>query len=157
MKKIEEIIKILKENNQTISFAESCTGGLLSSSFVEISGVSAVFNGSFVTYSNKIKQEWLGVKDKTLINFGAVSKECVEEMLEGVKLKAKSDYAVAISGIAGPDGGSEEKPVGTVYIGFLTPKEKIVFKNVFKGKRLEVQEQAKEFSIEKLINFLKKT
>lgn len=157
MKKIEEIIKILKENNQTISFAESCTGGLLSSSFVEISGVSAVFNGSFVTYSNKIKQEWLGVKDKTLINFGAVSKECVEEMLEGVKLKAKSDYAVAISGIAGPDGGSKEKPVGTVYIGFLTPKEKIVFKNVFKGKRLEVQEQAKEFSIEKLINFLKKT
>lgn len=157
MKKIEEIIKILKENNQTISFAESCTGGLLSSSFVAISGVSAVFNGSFVTYSNKIKQEWLGVKDKTLINFGAVSKECVEEMLEGVKLKAKSDYAVAISGIAGPDGGSKEKPVGTVYIGFLTPKEKIVFKNVFKGKRLEVQEQAKEFSIEKLINFLKKT
>jgi nicotinamide-nucleotide amidase len=148
--KLEKIINHLRDKNQTISFAESCTGGLLATTFSSISGVSDVFNGSVVTYSNEIKHEWLGVTNEILDTVGAVSRKCVEQMLFGVKKMAKCDYAIAISGIAGPNGGSELKPVGTVYIGVITPNGSSVWHCNFDGNRQEIQESSVSFAIEQL-------
>jgi len=152
---LEKIIDILKTQKQSISFAESCTGGGIASAFTAISGVSSVFGGSCVTYSNDIKKEWLGVKHETLLAHGAVSSACVEEMLEGIAKMAKSDCAIAVSGIAGPTGGTEEKPVGTVYIGIKIPKVKKVYACVFEGNRIDIQKQSIAFAIEKCLKMLK--
>ncbi len=142
MQQVIKIIDKLKEKNQTISFAESCTGGLVASAFTSIGGVSSVFNGSMVTYSNEIKNRWLGVDNKILDNFGAVSSECVGEMLNGIKSMSSSDYAIAISGVAGPTGGSAFKPVGTVYIGIITPNNIKIEKFLFDGDRNSIQKEA---------------
>jgi nicotinamide-nucleotide amidase len=152
---IEKTIEKLSKQNQSISFAESCTGGRIAAAFTAISGASNILNGSCVTYSNEIKHKWLNVEQNTLDDFGAVSQQCVSEMLDGIKKMSNSDYAIAVSGIAGPTGGSELKPVGTVYIGLLTPTSKEVFHSIFNGDREEIQTQATEFSIEKLANYLK--
>ncbi len=144
----EKIIKTLANRGQTITFAESCTGGRVAAEFTAVSGASAVFNGSVVTYSNKIKHQWLGVKEETLNKHGAVSAECVHEMLNGALKIAKSDHAIAISGIAGPTGGTPDKPVGTVYIGIKTPDTEEIYHNVFEGNREEVQKQSVTFAIE---------
>jgi len=146
----ENIIRELKKNNQTITFAESCTGGRIAAAFTAISGSSAVLNGSCVTYSNEIKHLWLGVEETVLEKFGAVSQQCVAQMLEGIKNLAGADYAIAVSGIAGPTGGTELKPVGTVYIGIQTPFTQEVFHCFFHGNREQVQEQSVIFAIEKL-------
>ncbi|SFZ98023.1 Molybdopterin binding motif, CinA N-terminal domain / C-terminal domain of CinA type S [hydrothermal vent metagenome] len=151
---IVKIIEKLKRDNKSISFAESCTGGRIAVEFTAVSGASTVLNGSCVTYSNEIKHEWLKVKKDTLDKFGAVSKECVSEMVEGIKKMSKSDYAIAVSGIAGPTGGSALKPVGTVYIALLTPTSKEVFHCLFEGDREQIQVSATQFSIEKLVNYL---
>jgi len=145
------LIKHLAKKKKTISMAESCTGGLLASKLTAISGVSEVFEGGMITYSNRIKHEWLGVKEETLKKYGAVSKECVKEMLIGIKQKANSNIAVAISGIAGPTGGSEEKPVGTVYIGVMNEDKIEVKRFHFKGDRGFIQEQAARSAIEMVI------
>ncbi|HAC71020.1 MAG TPA: CinA family protein, partial [Arcobacter skirrowii] len=108
---------LLRENHLTITAAESCTGGLVASMITKISGSSDVFNGSIVTYSNKIKNQELGVLKSTLKDFGAVSKEVVSEMLKGVIKKFDASYGIAISGVAGPNGGTKNKPVGMVVIG----------------------------------------
>ena len=149
-----KIINTLKNRNQTITFAESCTGGRVASAFTAISGASAVLNGSVVSYANEIKSAWLEVKEKTLIEYGAVSKECVEEMLNGVIKMASADYAIAVSGIAGPTGGSTNKPVGTVFIGIQTKEKVIVEHHLFKGDRESIQEQAKDTAIALLKNNL---
>ncbi len=152
----QNIIQTLSQNQQTITFAESCTGGRIAAAFTAISGSSAVLNGSCVTYSNEIKHLWLGVEEKVLENPGAVSQQCVTQMLKGIKNLARADYAIAVSGIAGPTGGSEEKPVGTVYIGLQTPFTQEVFHCFFHGDREQIQEQSVVFAIEKLdevINF----
>jgi len=149
-----EIINTLKERKQTITFAESCTGGRIASDFTAVSGASSVLNGSVISYANEIKSQWLEVREETLITHGAVSKECVEEMLTGIIKLASADYAIAVSGIAGPTGGTDEKPVGTVYIG-IESKEKIIIEHhVFKGNREAVQEQAKDTAIALLKNNL---
>ena len=147
---VEKIILKLTEQKQTVSFAESCTGGRIAVAFTTISGASAVLNGSCVTYSNEIKHLWLGVEREVLEEYGAVSSQCVSQMLEGIQKFARSDYAIAVSGIAGPTGGTEFKPVGTVYIGLKTPFSQEVFHCNFSGPREAVQEQATVFAIEKL-------
>ena len=152
---VEKIIIRLTNEQQSISFAESCTGGRIAAAFTAISGASNVLNGSCITYSNEIKHKWLGVGNNILEEFGAVSQECVSQMLDGIQKMAQSDYAIAVSGIAGPTGGTEFKPVGTVYIGLLTPTSKEIFHCHFKGSREEVQEQSTTFSIEKLAEALK--
>jgi len=155
---VEQVIKKLASENHTISFAESCTGGRLAAAFTSISGASEVFDGSVVSYSNEIKQAWLGVTKETLESHGAVSSQCVEEMLKGISTLTetlKSDYALAVSGIAGPTGGSEEKPIGTVYIGVKTPTSQEVFHCLFDGDRNSVQEQSTAFAIRKLEEYLK--
>ena len=151
---VEKIIEKLASQNQTISFAESCTGGRIAAAFTAISGASSVLNGSVVTYSNDIKHKWLGVDSQVLETYGAVSSQCVSQMLEGILTFSGADYALAVSGIAGPTGGSKEKPVGTVYIGLQTPQNQEVFKCLFQGNRDEVQEQSTAFAIKKLEEIL---
>ena len=118
-KEMIELQNLLRAHNKTITSAESCTGGLVASMITEISGSSDIFNGSIVTYSNEIKNQELKVEKDTLDKYGAVSTQVVEEMLTGVIKKFKADYAIAISGIAGPNGGTKNKPVGTVVIGVM--------------------------------------
>ena len=120
MNRFENIAVKLKERKMTITFAESCTGGLLAKTFTDIPGVSGVFSGSIVTYSNDMKMRFLGVGEDTLKKFGAVSKYTAEEMAKGARHIFSSDIAVSVTGIAGPDGGSRAKPVGLVYIGIST-------------------------------------
>ncbi len=110
------ILNLMEKHNLTLSLAESCTGGYLSHLFTQHPGSSKVFQGGAVTYSNALKQTMLGVKEATLIEFGAVSEQTAIEMANGAVANFKTDYAVAITGIAGPDGGTEDKPVGTVWI-----------------------------------------
>jgi len=148
--KIEQIINILAQKKQTISFAESCTGGRLASAFTAVSGVSSVLNGSVVSYSNEIKHTWLNVDNEILEKYGAVSRQCVSQMLTGIKDISSADYNLAISGIAGPSGGTKLKPVGTVYIGLLTPFSEEVFQCFFHGDRESIQRQSTLFAIEKL-------
>ena len=112
-----EIVNLLKENGLTLSVAESCTGGLISKSITDVSGCSSVFFGGVVSYDNSVKENVLGVKNATLRAYGAVSYETAKEMAQGVKNALNTDIGISTTGIAGPGGGSAEKPVGTVYIG----------------------------------------
>lgn len=112
-----EIVELLKEKGLTLSVAESCTGGLISKSITDISGCSSVFFGGVVSYDNSVKENVLGVKNATLRAYGAVSYETAKEMAQGVKNALNTDVGISTTGIAGPGGGSAEKPVGTVYIG----------------------------------------
>jgi nicotinamide-nucleotide amidase len=109
-----------------------------------------VRDGSCVTYSNSIKHKWLGVENEVLENYGAVSSQCVSQMLEGMQKLSGADYVLATSGIAGPTGGTDLKPVGTVYIGLKTPFSQEVFQCFFHGDREAIQEQSTAFAIQKL-------
>ena len=110
------LVERLSEMGKTFTCAESCTGGRIASLITAVSGSSAVFDGSMVTYANRVKHDWIGVNETSLIAYGAVSSAVVEEMAAGILDYSGADYAVAVSGIAGPGGGTAEKPVGTVYI-----------------------------------------
>ena len=138
----------------TVSCAESCTGGLLAGAFTSIAGSSQWFHQSFVTYSNQAKEERLGVMPDTLLQHGAVSRETVYEMARGAKAVAQADYALSISGIAGPGGGSAAKPVGTVWFGLSTPTESLEQMQVFSGDREAVRTQAVEFALNLLAKHL---
>ena len=151
----EYLVKQLKVENKKITFAESCTGGLLASYFTKISGSSAIFDGSVVSYSNDIKNKWLGVDEKVLEKYGAVSEATIKEMLLGAINISMANIAIAVSGIAGPTGGSIEKPVGTVFIGISNGQETIVEKYLFLGNREYIQYQTMMNCIRILINFLK--
>jgi nicotinamide-nucleotide amidase len=139
---IDYIIEYLDKNFFKISFAESCTGGLIASTFVKKSGVSSVFDCGVVSYSNSIKSKILNVNENDLINVGAVSSEVVFDMAKGVLDTSSSDYSIAVSGIAGPSGGTPQKPVGTVYIAvYCKDGRKIVNKKLFNGNREYIQQQ----------------
>ncbi|MBK9285349.1 MAG: competence/damage-inducible protein A [Sphingobacteriaceae bacterium] len=122
------IIDLLKKHNATVALAESCTGGYLASLFTAVPGVSEVLKGGIVPYCNEAKMEIVGVSSDVISQHGAVSKECVEQLSINTLQKFKSDYAISISGVAGPDGGSEEKPVGFVWIS-VASKNKLVSKS----------------------------
>jgi nicotinamide-nucleotide amidase len=145
------IIKTLPPKK--ITFAESCTGGLIASHLTKFSHSSECFDGSVVTYANRIKNEWLGVENFVLEKYGAVSEQTVEEMIKGALEISKADYAVAVSGIAGPTGGTPQKPVGTVYIGVGNKNEKKIELHHFKGDRNYIQYQAMMNAIRMFINF----
>lgn len=131
------ILNYMDQKDLTLSVAESCTGGYLSHLITQHAGSSKVFLGGAVSYSNGLKESVLGVKHNTLEQFGAVSEETVVEMAEGALVNFKSDFAVAITGIAGPDGGTPDKPVGTVWIAAASAKKTIKRKFVFGNKRLQ--------------------
>lgn len=127
--------RLLKDNNMTLSTAESCTGGNIAALITSVPGSSNYFTGSVVSYANSVKTGVLGVPEEIISQYGAVSRECVAAMAEGVRKVTKSDYSVATSGIAGPGGGSEEKPVGTVWIGVASDKGTETYRLTFKGDR----------------------
>lgn len=135
----ESVVKLLKEKKYTITTAESCTGGLIASTIVNVPGSSDVFGQGFVTYSNKAKKKMLGVKKTTLEKYGAVSEQVAKEMAKGARKEAKAGIAVAVTGIAGPGGGTEEKPVGLVYIACATESKVIVRKFDFNGNRNKIR------------------
>ncbi len=118
----EYLIRKLTASGQTLAVAESCTGGLLAHRFTNVPGASAVFLAGHCTYSNEAKQTTLGVQSETLAEHGAVSEAIARQMAEGARAKHSADFALATTGIAGPDGGTPEKPIGTVYIACATPE-----------------------------------
>jgi len=148
---MQHIIEVLSKKQKTISFAESCTGGLLSYFLTKNNGASKILNGALITYSNEIKSKWLAVDEETLKHFGAVSREVVEQMAEGVMKVSDADYTISISGIAGDSGGTPEKPVGTVYIGIKTTSYQFQEHFIFEGDRNYVQYQSVLFAIKMLL------
>ena len=147
------VLKMLKARGKKVSFAESCTGGMLASSLVDLPGASEVFDESYITYSNEAKMRLLGVNETTLLLHGAVSLECAREMALGALQKSHADYALSITGIAGPDGGTPEKPVGRVYIGFADREGAYAHEFNFIGDRTEVRTA----SIKNAMNLLRLT
>ena len=146
------IAQRLIETNHTITFAESCTGGLIASELTKNSGVSSIFKGSIVSYANEVKSTLVGVKEETLEKFGEVSEQTVNEMLSGVMQKFDSDFSLAVSGVAGPDGGSDEKPVGTVYIGAKNRQnEPIIKKLMLVGDRIYIQQSSVYWALKLLV------
>ena len=146
----EEVVKLLIDSGKTVTTVESCTGGLLSGTLVDVAGVSAVLNQAYVTYANDAKMSLVGVKKETLENYGAVSEQTAREMAEGGAKAAKADVALAVTGIAGPDGGTADKPVGLVYIGCFADGKTEVTKKIFSGTRREVREQSVGAALELL-------
>ena len=141
------VVDLLIANELTVSCAESCTGGMLSARLINVPGVSECCKTGFVTYSNKAKRKTLGVKKSTLEKYGAVSVQTVQEMVKGAAIVAKSDVTVAISGIAGPDGGTKDKPVGLVYIGCGVKGKVTVEEFRFNGNRAKIREAATSASL----------
>lgn len=136
------VVDLLLAKNLTVTCAESCTGGMLSARLINVPGISEVYKSGFITYSNKAKRRLAGVKKTTLEKYGAVSSQTAKEMAKGAALSSKADVAVALTGIAGPDGGTKEKPVGLVYIA-CSVNEKVTVKEFhFKGGRTKVREAA---------------
>jgi len=151
----KKLITILKKFNLSISTAESCTGGLISKKITDIDGSSAVFWGSFITYSEDAKVKLLSVNKDLLKSYGAVSKEVVESMASGAILRSGTFCSLSVSGIAGPGGGSKEKPVGTVWIcAALNPDIRKTQKFSFSGNREEVREKAAESALLMVYNLI---
>ena len=141
---INEVISYLIENNITVSTAESCTAGMIASKLGDVSGVSQVFSQGFVTYSNDAKEKLLGVPHELLENYGAVSEQVARAMAEGVAKRTGAMMGLSATGIAGPTGGTDEKPVGLVYMGICYRGETAVIKRIFKGSRSEVRQKTVE-------------
>lgn len=151
-----EINKLLISKNKTISVAESCTGGLISNKLTNIPGSSKYFKMGLVAYRNEVKINILGVLKKTIENFGAVSSETAVEMASRIKNISNSDIGVGITGIAGPDGGSNYKPIGTVFIS-LAFDDKVIFKKYkYEGDRLEIKEKTSQSLFNMLFDILSK-
>ncbi|EEY2614303.1 nicotinamide-nucleotide amidase [Escherichia coli] len=147
----EQVGQALKARGATVTTAESCTGGWVAKVITDIAGSSAWFERGFVTYSNEAKAQMIGVREETLAQHGAVSEPVVVEMVIGALKAARADYAVSISGIAGPDGGSAEKPVGTVWFAFATARgEGITRRECFSGDRDAVRRQATAYALQTL-------
>ena len=142
------LVNFLKEKKLKISTAESCTGGLVSQLITSVSGASDVFEYGFVTYANEAKTKILGVNPETLKSVGAVSADTAREMAMGAKEKSGSDIAVSLTGIAGPTGATEEKPVGLVYAGFAFKNESFAFEYRLKGSRDEIRMKAAAKTLE---------
>ena len=135
------VVNLLEKNELTISTAESCTGGLLAGRLINVPGVSDVYKEGFITYTNKAKRKTLGVNKSTLKKYGAVSEQTAKEMAVGAALAADTDISICVTGIAGPDGGTNEKPVGLVYVGVCIKDIVHVEEFRFSGDRANVREQ----------------
>jgi nicotinamide-nucleotide amidase len=155
----EQLAALLIDNDKQLAVAESCTGGWLAKVLTDLSGSSAWFERGFVTYSNQSKHEMLGVREATLETHGAVSQETVEEMSLGTLTNSHADFSISISGIAGPSGGTAEKPVGLVWFSWArkdkTSQHTLASeKHIFKGDRDAVRRQAVAHALTKLITFV---
>tara|TARA_B110000014_G_C20108416_1_gene583345 strand:- start:1173 stop:1646 length:474 start_codon:yes stop_codon:yes gene_type:complete len=155
-KEAYKIIKILKKKKFKIAFAESCTGGLLSSTITSINGSSKVFTMGLVTYSNQSKNIILNVPNKILKKYGAVSEQCCLTMVKNLEKISKSDICLSITGIAGPAGGTQKKPVGLVFIGVKKHNKITVKKYLFKNKgRNYIRKSTVNSSLKLILNFIK--
>lgn len=151
---IEQLIQKLRERGETLTCAESCTGGLLASQITQYPGVSDVFMGSFVTYSNRMKREVLKVPAHLLKTVGAVSRPVALHMAKGAKALTETTWAVSITGIAGPTGGTDKKPVGTVCFAIVGPGLEWTTQEAFAGSRTQVQQSSTEFAVRWLLEHL---
>ena len=148
---INKIIKLKK----TVAIAESCTGGLLTYSFIKNPGASMFFKYALITYSNQSKIKFLNIKKKQIDKYGAVSKQIAQSMLFNLHLKSKADLIIVTTGIAGPKGSTKNKPVGLVFIGIKFLKKNYIFKKNFKGTRIEIQKKTVQFIFNEIIKLIK--
>ena len=144
------VIEIFREKGLSLALAESCTGGMIAETITNVAGASDIFYGSAVTYVNSAKEHILGVAHETLEKHGAVSSECAEEMACGARSVYGADVAMSVTGIAGPGGGSEAKPVGTVWFGLATKDGTETFRRRFDGDRAAVRRQTVEEVLRRL-------
>lgn len=152
--KLETVLQELRQKKWSLGFGESCTGGLMSAVMGSLPGVSDVYMGSVVSYSYAAKVDLLGVSWETLNNVGAVSEEVALQMVRGVCLKLKVNCSIAITGIAGPSGGTPEKPVGTVWFAAKGPRFEVAVAKLFTGDRTAIQRQSVEFAVQLLLENL---
>lgn len=148
---LQSVIDKLRSRKQTVGFGESCTGGLLSATLAAVPGVSDIYQGSVVSYSYQAKVDLLGVSWNVLKVEGAVSDRVARQMAQGVRTQLKCHWSVAITGIAGPTGGSPEKPVGTVWFAVYGPGFDTAVKKLFSGSRTDIQKASVDFAIELLL------
>ncbi|PHV71729.1 competence/damage-inducible protein A [Sporanaerobium hydrogeniformans] len=151
----ESLLKLLQKYHYTIATVESCTGGLLAGTLINCSGVSAHYKEGFITYSNEAKEKYVGVRTETLCLYGAVSRQTAKEMAEGVKAKANAYIGLATTGIAGPEGGTPEKPVGLIYVGMAIGDETYVEELHLSGTRQEIREQTVKKTLHALFKRLR--
>lgn len=155
--KLDLLIDNLRRSQAVISFAESCTGGKLSAKLTEIPGVSDIFMGSVVSYSNSAKEDILGVLRETILKFGAVSEPVALQMAKGAQKSLNSQWALSITGVAGPDGGTAEKPVGTVCFALVGPGFEWTGRKHFSGSRVQIQDQSVDFAVDLVNKHFKKS
>lgn len=151
-----QFVSFFQEKHLKISTAESCTGGLISGLITEISGASDILDQSFVTYANHAKEHLVAVSHQTLEQFGAVSFQTASEMAKGCRTASGSHYAISVTGIAGPSGGSNEKPVGLVYFGLSGPQGEQYDRVIFAGTRAEVRQQTVLHALKWSLSLIKK-
>jgi nicotinamide-nucleotide amidase len=148
------VVRMLIERKLTLTLAESCTGGLIANRITDVSGSSATLLSGFVTYSNQAKKDILGVDEQLLIEYGAVSEQVARAMAEGARRVSGADIAVSVTGIAGPTGGTAEKPVGLVYMALSSAGETIAFKHRFSGNRLDIKLRASQAALDMLRTYM---
>jgi PncC family amidohydrolase len=152
-----ELVRLADEKNVTIGAAESCTGGMVSAALTSVPGSSEVFKGAVVSYANEVKVALLGVRSETLLKEGAVSEKVALEMAHGARKSLYADYAVSITGLAGPGGGSARKPVGTVWIAVVGNREERAMLHRFTGTREQIRLAGTEAALQKLLLFIQDT
>ena len=152
----KDVSAALRSNGKTLVLAESCTGGRVASAITALPGSSQVFERGYVTYSNEAKIECLSVPSEIIEEYGAVSAECAAFMAKGALQNSHADIAISITGIAGPDGGNEEKPIGLVFFGLSDGQGVTTHEGNFHGSREEIQSKAVDFALETLLKNLKK-
>lgn len=150
-----ELSRKLRLKGWKLVTAESCTGGMIAAAITDLAGSSAIFDRGFITYSNEAKRDHLGISDLNLKKFGAVSREIAGEMVKGALAHSTADIAVSVTGIAGPTGGSEDKPVGLVYIGtMIKGGAPHITKNIFDGDRASIRAQTVETALQQISNLI---
>lgn len=151
---IQSLFTALKKYDFKIATAESCTGGMIAATITEVAGSSAYFDRGFITYSNELKIQMLDVQPMTIDRFGAVSEQTARLMARGAYAHSNANITVSVTGIAGPDGGTEDKPVGLVYIGLSTDDHAEVHKHIFDGDRASIRQKTMSHAIHHVIDYL---
>jgi nicotinamide-nucleotide amidase len=150
-----QIVRLLTARKQTLAVAESCTGGYIAHRLTNVPGASEVFLAGLVTYSNQAKEKFLGVSSETLARNGAVSEPVAREMAQGARRSCGTDFAISVTGIAGPGGGTLDKPVGTVFIGTASPQQVTVVRGFNPGERVAFKEATANQALEQLLTAIK--
>lgn len=151
----EQVGMSLQQKQQTVCTAESCTGGGIGYAITEVAGSSAWFNGGLITYTNALKQKLVSVEANVLDKHGAVSKACVEQMASGARVTCEADWSIAVSGVAGPGGGTVDKPVGLVWMAIANHEDCWAWYEKFSGDRAQIRSQTLDAVLTKLINLIK--